>query len=171
MKRYLSLLFVVLFPYYVVFELNCTLHGLERTVFQDQEGLFVLTFLSTLLAAQLTSVAVFLISYIMKWPLIDLLRANMILKLVHIPAYIAIFLFGFFSLITIFTAWISIIMIIMACITIFMSGLIGLAGVIRIAIEKKLSTKEVIIHSVLQFIFFGDIVSSIMIFKKIKSQV
>ena len=44
-----------------------------------------------------------------------------------------------------------------------MSGLIGLAGVIRTAIEKKLSTKEAIIHGVLQFIFCGDIISSIMI--------
>lgn len=62
-------------------------------------------------------------------------------------------------------------MIIMACLTIFMSGLIGLAGVIRTAIEKKLSTKEAIIHGVLQFIFCGDIISSIMIYRKLKISV
>lgn len=52
MKRYLPLFFVVLFPYYVVFALVCALYGLEGTVFHDEEGLFVLVFLASLLAAR-----------------------------------------------------------------------------------------------------------------------
>ena len=169
MKRYLLLLFVLLFPYYVVFAVECILKDrLMETVFHNDVFVLFLTLLVVFVAALLTSVAVFIISIVKKWNAKDLLRANMIMKLVHIPAYIAILYFTFAFMLTIFTFAISMIMIIMACITIFMSGLIGLAGVIRSAIEKKLSAKEAIIHGILQFIFCADIISSIVIYKKVK---
>jgi len=169
LKRYLALLFVLLFPYYVVFAVECVLEDrLMETVFRSNAYVLFLTLFVVFVLALLTSVAVFIISIVTKWNTKDLLRVNMIMKLVHLPANIAILYFTFAFMLTIFTFAISMILIVIPCITIFMSGLIGLAGVIRSAVEKKLSAKEAIIHGILQFIFCADIISSIMIYKKFK---
>ena len=98
MKRYIPLIFVLLFPYYVVFEINSLVHSFVGTIYYENEWLFILSFLLVLVVAQITSAALALISIIMKWPVKELLRANMILKLALIPGYILIFLIGFCSL-------------------------------------------------------------------------
>ena len=168
MKRYLSLLLVLLFPYFVIFAVECLIEvSLLETIFQSNPYLLLLALIVICIVALLSSMIVFIISIVMKWNTKDLLRANMIMKLVHIPAYIGIFLSALACMLTIFTYVISMIIIILACMTIFMSGLIGLAGVIRSAFEKKLSAKEVIIHGILQFIFCADIISSIVIYDNV----
>jgi len=92
----------------------------------------------------------------------------MIIKIVHIPAYIILFFFGLLTTLTIFTFPFAIAFIIFDNLTIFMSGIIGLSGLIRSFIEKKVSIKKVILYGLFQFIFCIDVISSIIIYRKVK---
>jgi len=93
---------------------------------------------------------------------------NMVIKLVHIPAYVAIFILGFAFLLTIFTFVFSIFLFILDVMTIFLTGVIGLSGVIRGYFEKKLSMKSAVIHGILQFVFCVDVISAIIVYRKAK---
>jgi hypothetical protein len=70
---------------------------------------------------------------------------------------------------TIFTMGITIVLMILDVMTIFLSGLVGLSGIIRGSIENKLSKKTAVIHSILQFIFCADIFSCIIVYRKVKN--
>jgi len=100
---------------------------------------------------------------------VKILKINMIIKLIQIPAYIIIFIISLMSLITIFTMGISLLLIIFDCMAIFLTGLIGLSGIIRGFIDKKLTLSDTIVYSIFQFIFCLDILFSILAYKKIKS--
>ena len=63
---------------------------------------------------------------------------------------------------------VTMILIIIDGLTIFLSGLIGLGGVIRAFSDKKITLKKAIIHCILQFVFCVDIISAIIIYKEIK---
>ena len=93
---------------------------------------------------------------------------NMVIKLVHIPAYVLIFVLGLAFMVTIFTFAITIILVIFDMMTIFMTGLIGLSGVIRACCEKKISIKSAIIHGILQFVFCLDVFSAVIAYRKVK---
>lgn len=96
-----------------------------------------------------------------------ILRITMIIKLIHIPAYIAIFVVGLASLITIFTAGISIVLWLLDVFTIIISGTIGLSGIIRALREHRLTGKEALIHGLLQFVFCADVISSIIAYRTV----
>jgi hypothetical protein len=99
----------------------------------------------------------------------ELLRINMIVKLIHVPAYLFIFLMGLGFTITIFTIGISVVLMILDGMTIFLTGMIGLGGVIRSLRESKLSKRSAVTHGILQFIFCADIISSIIIYRRVKN--
>ena len=141
------------------------------TVFRNN-GLYVLLSLFALfVAAFICSINIFITSILFKRSARELLHINMLIKIIHVPAYILIFFIGLFSLITIFTAGITVALIILDGLTILLTGLIGLAGIIRAFVENKLPKKTAIIHAVLQFVFCADVISSIVIYKKIKNAV
>jgi hypothetical protein len=53
--------------------------------------------------------------------------------------------------------------------TIALSGLIGLGGVIGSLREKKISNKKAGIHGILQFVYYADVISSIIIYRTVKA--
>jgi hypothetical protein len=170
MKRYLPLLLVIVFPYFIVFSLFCIFTGfLIETFFQNNGLLLLLALIIIYTIAMICSIMTFIISLVKKRSAQEVARINMIVKLLHIPAYIIIFIIGLFGLITIFTMAISIVLVIMDCMTIFLTGLIGLGGIIRGLGENKLSKKEAVIHAIFQFVFCADIISSIIVYRKIKA--
>jgi hypothetical protein len=125
--------------------------------------LFILYFISFVCSviACITSIA-------NKRKALEVLRINMIIKLIHIPAYIMIFVVGLFCMITIFTFGITIALIILDGLTIVLSGLIGLGGVTKSLKENKISKIAAAIHGILQFVFCADIISSVIIYLKVK---
>jgi len=112
------------------------------------------------------SIITFIISISRKWRVQELLRVNMIIKLLHIPAY---------TLITISTIsvilWAGpefILMAFFGYMTIFLTGLIGLCGIIRGFKENRFSMIGVIIHGILQFVplLHADAISAIIVYRK-----
>lgn len=170
MKRYFSLLPVVFFPYSVSLALMCIFNNdLMEALFQNNALFLLFGILVLYVIALACSAIVFIISLVLKWDALELLRVNMIIKLVHIPAYLFIFLFGLGTLITIFTAPISLLLMLLDAMTIVLSGMIGLAGVIRGRSEKKLSTQAAVLLGFLQFIFCVDVMGAILLYRKAKA--
>lgn len=55
--------------------------------------------------------------------------------------------------------------------TIVLSGLIGLGGVIGSLIENKIYRRKAVLHGILQFVFCADIISSIVIYRIVRARV
>lgn len=168
MRRYLKLILVILFPYSIILVLVCIFSGIIETVLKNFDFLVLLALPVLYIAALVSSVAFLITSLVKKRNAQELLHINMAIKLIHIPSYLIIFSLGLVSMMTIFTLGFTIVFIIWDCMTIVLSGLIGLGGVIRSLRENKLSKKAVVIHGILQFVFCADVISSIIIYKTVK---
>jgi len=114
-------------------------------------------------------VAVFIKGVTKKKKSLEILRFNMIIKLIHIPAYLLIFVVGLICSLGILTIGITIVLMILDGMTIILSGLIGLGGVISSLREDKLSIKKAVMHGILQFVYCADIISSIVIYRTVKA--
>ena len=169
-KKALLLLFLpLLFPYLILFALICIFtNTLMETVFQNN-GLYVILLLIFMYIIALVSSIVFcVINVLTKVNSQELLYINMIVKLIQIPAYILIFIFGLLCLFLIFTVGISLVLMIFDGLAIFLTGIIGVAGIIRCLIEKKITIKTAVIYGILQFVFCIDLIASVKIYRKIK---
>ena len=169
MRRYLKFFLIVFFPYLIVFALICTFNGcLIDTVFHHNVYPLLLILIVLYAVALVCAVTTFIASLAKKRKLQEVLRINMIIKLIHIPAYLFILVVGLFCMITIFTFGITIVLMMFYGATIVLSGVIGLGGVIRSLRENKISIKVAVIHGILQFVFCADIISSIIMYRKVK---
>lgn len=170
MVKYLQLFFIALFPYLIVFVLICMFTGYSMdNVFHDNVLIPFSIFIGLYVVALISSVITFIKSLTKKRELLEVLRINMIIKLIHVPAYLCIFIVGLGCMITIFTFGITIVLMILDGMTIVLSGLIGLGGVIRSLRENKISITKAVIHSIFQFVFCADIISSIVIYSTVKA--
>ena len=138
------------------------------TIFHNNVYSLLLTLIILYIPALICAVTAFISSFIKKEKPLDMLRINMLIKLIHISAYLFIFFVGLACIITIFTIGITIILIIFDIMTIALNGLIGLGGIIRSFREGEISIETAVFHGILQFIFCADIISSIVIYRKVK---
>jgi hypothetical protein len=99
-----------------------------------------------------------------------ILQFNIIVKLIHIPAYIIIFVFGVLFLITIFTMSFSLAFVVFDMLTILLSGLMGITGVVRGRKEKKIPKRPAIILGIMQFIFCADVLCAIIAYFTVKNR-
>jgi hypothetical protein len=167
---YIPLLIVILFPYLILLALVCifTQNIIMEKVFQNNTLYLVLLLIILYIFALIFTIIVFIKNIILKQDSQKLLKINMTIKLIHIPAYVLIFFASLLSFMTIFTMGFSIAFFVFDCMTIFLTGLIGLSGLIRCLIENKLPKKTIILNAILLFVFCLDVISSIIIYKKIK---
>ena len=89
---------------------------------------------------------------------------NMLIKLVQIPAYLAIFVLGVLFFLTIFTYAFSVFFVLFDCITIFLTGLVGLTANLRLYKERKCSGSFAALNSVCQFVFCIDVISAVIVY-------
>lgn len=94
------------------------------------------------------------------WSVQALSLTAMIVKLLQIPAYVMWFLFAMVA----FLFGGPVIAFFFDVLTIILSGLLGLAGVLRTREEGKLTTPQAVGYGILQFIFCVDIVSAILVY-------
>lgn len=168
MVKYAKMVFVTFFPYLIILLFIISNTSLGK--FLPDNGFILLSiYISWYFIALISSLITFVSSFTTKRKSLELLRINMIVKLIHVPAYLCIFIVGLGCMLTIFTFGVTIIFILLDVMTIVLSGLIGLGGIIRSLRENKISIKEVVIHGVFQFLFCADIISSIYLYKKVKA--
>ena len=98
----------------------------------------------------------------------ELVKMALLVKLLHIPAYIAVFLFGAAaSIMFIFTFPLILAAIIFDCITLFISSTIS---VFALAKNSKINKKLSLIALVCQFFFCADVISLLVLDHIQKSQ-
>lgn len=169
MRRYSQFFIIALFPYLIGFLLICAFNGyLINTVFHRNTYSLLLILIALCVIALICAITSFITSIRNKRYTLEVLRINMVIKLIHIPAYFLIFIVGLCCMITIFTLAITILLILLDIATIILSGLIGLGGIIQCFKSNKISMKAAILHGILQFIFCADIISSIVLYRKFK---
>lgn len=169
MKKLLPCIFIILFPYLIGFLIYSLFNPVfMEFIFQNNIylGLFYLFIFWSI--ALISAIIISGNSVSNKRDAVELAWVNMIIKLVQIPAYLFIFVVGLVCMITIFTFMISFFLMLLDCAAIILSGLIGVSAIKRSKEEGILSGKEMIFHGILQFIFCGDVVSSILVFRKVK---
>lgn len=170
MKKNLPFISIILFPYFVAFALICIFTGtFMNTVFNNNIFMLLAALFLLYFVALACAIYVFIRGLTKKQDAHEILRINMLIKLVHIPAYLLIFVVGVICTITIFTIVITVLLMILDVMTIVLSGLVGLSGVIVSFKEKKISAGRAVLHGMLQFVYCGDIISSIVLFRTVKA--
>ena len=105
-----------------------------------------------------------------KWDAYGLLRTVMIIKLIHIPAYIMNFVFGVLCFMMLFTAPGALLYFITDCIALVMSGLIVTSATLRMIDENPQDFRKYIFVVPLQFVFCADVFATVFLYKKLKAQ-
>lgn len=88
----------------------------------------------------------------------------MVVKLIQIPAYIAIFFLSVLCFSMLFTIGIAVVLLLFDCASILLTGLIGVASIIRCYSNNIISKNFSVVNWVLQFVFCVDVISAIVIF-------
>lgn len=89
---------------------------------------------------------------------------GMVIKLVHIPAYVFFFLIGAGGAMLVQFLAVTIIIFLFDCITIALSGVVELAAVLRARSEGKLKMGEALICAVCSFVFCVDLIVAIGVY-------
>lgn len=102
---------------------------------------------------------------------------NMLIKLIHIPFYLGVFLLGVLFLLVavvpIFTLLSPILILILIFVDVFLmitSSLYGVNALIRASMKQVVSKKYMIINIILQFLFIADVISAIVLYIKVRKK-
>ena len=163
MKKLFLAIFIILFPYSIVLLITSLFHTtLMKYLFHN--NIYTLWII-----ALISAIFICIKNIINNNNALETAKINMIIKILQIPAYIFIFIIGLACLFTIFTFGISFLLITLDCASIFLTGIIGVSAVKCNYTEKILSSKELFLYSILQFVFCADIVSAVILYQKSKS--
>ena len=159
--KWLPLLPVAVFPYTIWLVGSITdVGGGSLPVFAPSV-LLLLFWLLGLVGAALT----FWQSLRGKWEGRKLALASMLIKLFHIQNYITLFL-GAMLLFAI--PMVPVLIWVVDVMTIILSGLVGLAAVLRCRGEGRLTNRAALVNGMLQFVFCADIISAIWVYRNTK---
>ena len=101
------------------------------------------------------------------WQGRKLALASMIIKLFHIQSYVGLFLMALSGVLLPFLLAILVVIVwVLDVMTIILSGIVGLAGVIRCRAEGRLTTKAAIFNGILQFVFCADVVAAVLLYRR-----
>ena len=94
----------------------------------------------------------------------DLARANMIVKLIQIPAYI--FMIGILCMVMIFTIGISFVLLLLDALSIGLTGLFAIAAFQNLNREGMITRKAQFIYSIASFLFCVDVIIAVIGYRK-----
>lgn len=178
MNKKLFLIFVpiVIVPYLALFALATIFFSTKVSLFNwIMESIFVgnalyliaATLLYCLLVVVL-SIVCFFVNIYKKGNALSLAKFAMIIKLAQVPAYLCIFVLGVIFTITVFTIPFSIGLFVIDCLSVFITGLFVISSVITATRNDIFKLKEFFWVIPLQFIFCADVISSIVLYMKLK---
>lgn len=107
----------------------------------------------------------------------DLAFWNMLIKLIHIPFYLCIFLIGVFFLVVmvvpVFSLLSPLLIFCLFLVDVFLmitSSMYGVSALIRAGKKQIVSKPYVVINIILQFIFVADVISATVLYIKLKKK-
>lgn len=158
MKKWILLLPSAVFPY----SFFAGLYSFVKGIGNLGESF---SFLPWLFAVALAcDIVFFALSVWRNWDFRQAALCNMVVKLIQIPAYIAIFILGILCFSTLFTIGVAVVLLLFDCASILLTGLIGVAAVVRCCSGHALSKKSSVVNGILQFVFCADVVSAVVVF-------
>ena len=105
------------------------------------------------------------------WDGRKLALANMIVKLLHIGHYVTMFLLAASGALLLFLfPMLAAIALVTDVMTIALSGIVGLAGVVRCRMEGRLTTGAAVVNGILQFVFCADVFSAVWVYIKSRKE-
>ena len=171
MKKNLLLIPTLLFPYVIVFLTFCIFTGFLMEEIFDGFFLNILLFLGEyVIVAFIGNIIYIIMTSHKKINPKSLLKTNMIIKLVQIPAYIIIFFLGLICMLTIFTIPITVAYILFDFISISLTGLLGTNGLSRIKDENGKVTIITLLKIFSQYIFCVDVVVAVFAYISIRNK-
>lgn len=156
----------ILFPYAVLAFLGILFFSsrmsldLMEVLFQNNIWYYLLAFLGYLLLAFGLCLGGFGLALGKKWDAASLAKTAWIVKLIQIPAYLAIFVLGVIFLTSIFLFAFTLVLMLLDYASILMSGMLCSAAVINGSRSGKIRLKSNIWIIILQFIFCADVVAA-----------
>jgi hypothetical protein len=147
--------------------LGLFIKSLGEIVFAGEGALYLFFYLITYILALICSLLVTIFNFIKKRDSQEILRTIRTVKLLHLPAHIIIyFIIALMSLGAVHI--LDTVFVFLDFAIVFLTGLVGLGGIIRGYCEKRLSLHIAIFHGFLQFVFIVDIVSSTFVYEEVK---
>ena len=171
MKLYLPALLTALFPYTLLAVFHCLFTGfLMETVFQNNALLCLAALALCLLIALISVVVLCIFGCRAAVPPDRRALLVMAIKLVQIPAYLALFALGAMFLVTIFTMPFTLFIVFWDVVTILLSGAVGAVFLRKNYRAGVLNRTEWMVHTILQFVFCADVVSAVIVFRNLKQR-
>lgn len=168
MYKYLLAIPLIIFPYWLLFLLYCLLTGtLMEEVFLNNGYLLIAALVAGAFIAFVCTLILCVLSVAKNQGSLSVVRLNMIIKLVHVPAYIAIFVLSLAFSLTVFGIGFVIVFILSDAFCILMSGLVGAVSTI-LARRQQAGLSDWIAYAILQFIYCVDVVTCVMMYCKIR---
>ncbi len=171
MKNVLAVI-ILLFPYSVAFGFYCLLSGfLMESVFDN--NFFLILFLIAVfwVIAFICAIALSIIITKKKEDYLSACRMNMLIKTLAIPAYIYIFGVGLLFSFTVFTVGVTFVLWILDLLSISLSAMVGVSAIKCSRDNKILSRKQATMHMLFQFVFVADVISALIVFRKVKQTI
>ena len=93
-------------------------------------------------------------------------RTQMVMRIIQVPFYVAIFLIAVACLITIFTFAVSIVLAVIDLISIITTGMCSVAVYYQMRTKGLISQREQVVYSILGFVYIADVVVAIVAFAR-----
>lgn len=167
-KSYKSLVMAVIFPYLLtLMVLLCCILPMTFDGFNGVQFDIVVFFMFTV-ACFIVAIVLVIIKGVRvlkddNYTAYDLLKTNRNIKLIHILAYVCNFIMGLILLFTVMLMGLSVIIIAYDVLSITLTGVWGMFGILKLKKEQKISIKRTMFYIVLQFIFCIDVISAILL--------
>ena len=146
-------------------------HEIIAKVFHHDGFLFLGVLLLYMLLTLVTNIILCTIMIVKRWDEVTIAKTSMIIKIIHIPAYIAIFCLGVILLCTIFTLPFSIALAILSYFSLCMTSIIGTTAILNAYRNNLFDLKTSIIFGFLQFVFCLDVFISIVYYILLKKEI
>lgn len=166
MKNSFSFTLLMMFPVFLALYIILVL--LISTVFES-DGFIALSLIAIIFMLFVTficSVVEIAMLITKKDDSYELLRVNMIIKMVHIAGFIMLFILAVLFAITVAGVFLSILIWFVSWIMIILSGSIGCIGIRNLVKRGAISKCEGVEHYICQFIFFVDVINAVALYYK-----
>ena len=89
---------------------------------------------------------------------VSLIRTQMIMRIVQIPCYVAVFVVAVICILTIFTFGFTLLLGVVDCISIVITGMVSIPVYVILKQSGRISYRRMVIYSVLSFVFCADLI-------------
>jgi hypothetical protein len=150
---------------------NSVMQFILERIFGGNVFALITVFLIYFAVSLILAIICYIISLVKNPEPLALAKTATIIKLIQIPAYIVNFVLSILFIITIFTIGFAVVLLAVNCVCLFISGVLNILAMFIAVRKGVLKTGECILYAVFQFVFCLDIVSSVLLCRKLNKRV